>query len=70
VRDGYLTRGRREGDDEAFLARHDEETGLTPSILSIRPAPDSAVPSRLESDMGVVRAGLESGRQAVLDVLG
>lgn len=65
VRDGYLTRGQREGADEAFLARHDLETGLSPSILQIRPHPESPVPSRLESDLEVVRAGLESGRQAV-----
>jgi predicted patatin/cPLA2 family phospholipase len=65
IREGYLTRGRREGADEEFLARHDREQGLTPSILSIRPPHDSPVPSRLESDMEVVRNGLEAGRQAV-----
>lgn len=70
VRDGYLTRGRREGADEEFLARHDRETGLTPSILQIRPDPDSPVPSRLESDMEVVRSGLESGRVAVRETFG
>lgn len=69
IRDGYLTRGQREGADEEFLARHDRETGLTPSILSVRPHPDSAVPGRLESDIEVVRAGLEAGRQAMLEVL-
>jgi predicted patatin/cPLA2 family phospholipase len=70
VKEGYLTRGRREGADEEFLARHDRETGLTPSILSIRPPVDAPVPSRLESDLDVVRAGLESGRQAVLETFG
>jgi len=65
VREGYLTRGSREGEDEAFLARHDVENGLTPSILQVRPDPDSPVPSRLESNLDVVRAGLESGRVAV-----
>lgn len=70
IRDGYLTRGQREGADEAFLARHDRETGLSPSIMQIRPAPESPVPSRLESDMSVVRAGLESGRRAVHSALG
>lgn len=65
VQQGYLTRGQREGADEEFLARHDAETGLTPSILQIRPDPQAPVPSRLESNMDVVRAGLESGRQAV-----
>ncbi len=65
VREGYMTRGIREGEDEAFLARHDSTTGLTPSILQVRPAPDSPVPSRLEPNLEVVRAGLESGRLAV-----
>lgn len=69
VREGYLTRGRREGADEEFLARHDVEPGLEPSILSIRPAPDSPVPSRLESDMEIVRAGLEAGRQAMHEAM-
>jgi len=67
IRAGYLTRGRREGADEELLARHDREPGLTPSILSIRPPADSPVPSRLESDMEVVRTGLEAGRRAVHD---
>lgn len=70
VRDGYLTRGVREGADERFLARHDGDHGLEPSILQIRPDPESPVPSRLESDLGVVQEGLEGGRQAVLDALG
>ncbi len=67
VSTGYLTRGQREGADEAFLARHATETGLTPCILQIRPDPDSPVPSRLESNMEVVRAGLDSGHRAVLE---
>jgi predicted patatin/cPLA2 family phospholipase len=70
IRDGYLTRGQREGADEAFLARHDRETGLSPSILQIRPSPDSPVPSRLESNIDVVTAGLEAGRRAALEALG
>ena len=64
VQAGYVTRATREGADEEFLDRHATETGLTPSILQIRPRPESAVPSRLESNMDVVRAGLESGRLA------
>ncbi len=69
VRECYLTRGRREGADEELLARHDADPTLAPSILQIRPAPDSPVPSRLETDMNVVRAGLEAGRRAVHDAL-
>lgn len=70
VRECYLTRGRREGADEELLARHDREPELAPAILQVRPDPASPVPSRLESDMGVVRAGLEAGRQAIHDLLG
>ena len=47
--------------DEALLARHDADPALQPSILSIRPAPDSPSPSRLERDMDTIRAGLEAG---------
>ena len=67
VRTAFLTRVERETEDEALLARHDDDVALTPSILSVRPAPDSPVPSRLERDVAVVRAGLEAGRQALLD---
>jgi hypothetical protein len=37
---------------------------MEPAILSIRPPADSPVPSRLERDLGVIRAGLEAGRAA------
>jgi predicted patatin/cPLA2 family phospholipase len=60
-----LTRAERELADEALLARHDQDAGMTPHILSVRPAPGSPVPGRLERDINVVRAGLEAGRQAV-----
>jgi predicted patatin/cPLA2 family phospholipase len=66
---GFLTRATREGEDEALLARHDEAPDLTPHVLSIRPAPDSPVPSRLERDIDVVRAGMEAGRQATHRIL-
>lgn len=66
---GFVTRGRREGQDEEFLARHDREVGLSPSILSIRPAPDSAVPSRLERDVEIIGQGLEAGRDALREAI-
>ena len=66
----YLTRGDREGADEELLDRHHRDPQLSPSILQVRPAPGSPVPSRLESDMGVVRAGLEAGREAVRELFG
>ena len=60
----FRTRVERETADEDLLARHDADPSLTPSILSIRPAPDSPVPGRLERDIDVIRAGLEAGRTA------
>jgi predicted patatin/cPLA2 family phospholipase len=67
---GFSTRASREGEDEALLARHDEDPGLTPHVLSLRPAPDSPVPGRLERDIDVVVAGLEAGREAAHRALG
>src|SRR4051794_13027607 len=64
LRTAFLTRVERERADEALLARHDENPSLTPAILSIRPAAGSPVPSRLERDIDVIRAGLEAGRVA------
>lgn len=61
----FLSRAERELEDERLLASHDLDPGLTPHILSIRPASDSAVPKRLEGDVEVIKAGLEAGRQAV-----
>ena len=49
----FRTRVQREREDEALLAQHDADPALEPSILSIRPAPESPVPSRLERDMDV-----------------
>ena len=69
VRQAFLTRVEREHEDEAELARHDEDPHRTPHILSIRPAPGSPVPGRLERDVDVVRAGLEAGRKAAQAVL-
>ena len=63
--DGFLTRARREGEDEDLLARHDRDPGLEPFILSVRPPTGSPVPSRLERDIETIRAGLEAGRQAL-----
>ena len=48
----------------ALLAHHDADPVMEPAILSIRPPADSPVPSRLERDLGVIRAGLEAGRAA------
>ena len=56
--------------DEALLAHHDADPAMEPAILSIRPPADSPVPSRLERDLGVIRAGLEAGRAAAHAALG
>jgi predicted patatin/cPLA2 family phospholipase len=69
LRTAFLTRVEREREDEALLARHDADPSLAPAILSVRPAPDSPVPGRLERDIDVVRAGLEAGRAAALAAL-
>jgi predicted patatin/cPLA2 family phospholipase len=66
----FRTRVERESADEALLAHHDADPAMEPAILSIRPPADSPVPSRLERDLGVIRAGLEAGRLAAHDALG
>jgi predicted patatin/cPLA2 family phospholipase len=65
VATAFLTRAEGELRDEALLARHDADPALTPHVLSIRAAPGSPVPARLERDTAIVRAGLEAGRVAV-----
>ncbi len=65
----FATRAEREAEDERWLAEHDADPSLQPHVLSIRPAPESPVPGRLETDIDVVRGGLESGRQAALAAL-
>jgi predicted patatin/cPLA2 family phospholipase len=66
----FRTRVERERADEALLAHHDADPSMEPAILSIRPPADSPVPSRLERDLGVIRAGLEAGRIAAHACLG
>ncbi|HEX6713475.1 MAG TPA: patatin family protein [Thermoleophilaceae bacterium] len=61
----FATRAEREHADEDFLDQHDGE----PALLAIHPAPGSPVPSRLERDVGLVRAALEAGRQAAHEAL-
>lgn len=65
VATAFLTRAEGELRDEALLARHDADPALTPHVLSIRPAPGSPIPARLERNMEIVRAGLEAGHAAV-----
>ncbi|GAC1436557.1 MAG: patatin family protein [Solirubrobacteraceae bacterium] len=60
----FLTRAEREARDEEFLAGCDAEPSSSPAVMSIRPSASSVTPARLERDLAVVRAGLESGRGA------
>lgn len=66
----FMTRAEREGRDEDFLAERDADPSSAPAVLSIRPAPESPAPSRLERDIDVVRAGLYAGQAAALEALG
>jgi predicted patatin/cPLA2 family phospholipase len=70
VRRGYLDRAKRLAEDDALLDRHAADGALEPSMFALRPPADSPRVSRLESDPGVVRAGLEAGRDAALAALG
>ena len=65
----FMTRAEREARDEEFLAKHDADPARSPAVMSIRPAPDSPAPARLERDIDVVRAGLHAGQRAALAVL-
>src|SRR3954454_10666963 len=66
VAEAFVTRAEREGEGEEFLASPPPDA---PPILQVRPPPDSPVPSRLEQDIDVVRAGLEAGRSACMEQL-
>jgi len=61
----FQTRAERELEVEDLLARHAADPSLTPHVLSIRAAPGSPVPGRLERDLGIVERALEAGRAAV-----
>lgn len=69
VEAAFRTRVEREAADEELLERHARDPSLSPAILSVRPPTGSPVPSRLERDIAVVRAGLEAGRRAAHDAL-
>jgi predicted patatin/cPLA2 family phospholipase len=60
----FVNRAQHELEVEALLARHAADPALTPHVLSIRPAPGSPVPSRLDRDVDRVAAALQAGRLA------
>jgi predicted patatin/cPLA2 family phospholipase len=61
----FLTRAERELADEELLVRHAADPDRRPHILSVRAAPGSPVPGRLETNVEVVRGALEAGRSAL-----
>jgi hypothetical protein len=65
----FRTRAEREAADEAQLELHDADPVHSPALLSVRPAPGSPVPSRLDRDVDLVSAALEAGRVAMHAVL-
>ena len=69
VERAFISRAEREAEDERFLADCAADPSRTPSVMSIRPAPDSPVPSRLERDIDIVRGGLYAGQAAALAAL-
>jgi predicted patatin/cPLA2 family phospholipase len=69
VRRGYEQRAARLAADDELLERHLADPELEPAIFTIRPPAESPRVSRLESDSGVVRDGLEAWREAALRVL-
>lgn len=64
IETAFRTRAEREHADEDLLDRHRDDPTLKPAILAIHPHADSPVPSRLERDIELVRAALETGRRA------
>jgi hypothetical protein len=66
----FLNRAQGELEVEALLARHAADPALAPHMLSIRPAPGSPVPSRLDRDVDRMAAALEAGRAAAHAALG
>ena len=65
----YAARASREASVERLLESFESDPDRRPHLLSIRPADDSPVPSRLERDVGLVREALEAGRLAARGVL-
>jgi predicted patatin/cPLA2 family phospholipase len=68
LRATFLVREERLAADDARLARYDQDGrpgGSPPWILSIRPAADSPVVSRLATDGPLLLAAFEAGRAAV-----
>jgi hypothetical protein len=79
LRAAFLARESRLAADDQLLAQYESASRIppagpasarTPAVLSIRPAPDSPVVSRLGVDGALLRAALEAGRAAARNALG
>jgi predicted patatin/cPLA2 family phospholipase len=85
LRAAFLARESRLASDDQLLAQYESASrsppagpasaaspasARTPAVLSIRPAPDSPVVSRLGVDGALLRAALEAGRAAARNALG
>ncbi|HEV3293720.1 MAG TPA: hypothetical protein VG123_32470, partial [Streptosporangiaceae bacterium] len=81
----FLARESRLAADDQLLAQYESASRIPPAgpasaaspasaripaVLSIRPAPDSPVVSRLATDGALLRAALEAGRAAARNALG
>ena len=70
LRATFLARESRLAADDRLLAEYEAASAANsvpatrPAVLSIRPAPDSPVVSRLATDGALLRAALEAGRAA------
>lgn len=65
----FAYRAEREIAEEQVLAEHDQDPLKTPHVLSVRPAAGSPVPGRLETNLELVSAALEAGREALHSAL-
>jgi predicted patatin/cPLA2 family phospholipase len=69
LRAAFLARESRLAADDLLLAQYEADPEHTPAVLSIRPAPDSPVVSRLATDGELLHAAFEAGRAAALSVI-
>jgi predicted patatin/cPLA2 family phospholipase len=69
LRAAFLARESRLAADDLLLAQYEADPEHTPAVLSIRPAPDSPVVSRLATDGALLHAAFEAGRAAALSTI-
>lgn len=69
TRQAFLARATRSAAVAEQLARHNNEPGSVPSIMTIRPAHDAPHVGRTESDGAVMTAGYAAGHDAMRTIL-